>query len=276
MKAMRFAVAALLILLVSLPAAGAPNAELWERWLEHDPDSRLQVDHSIWDRIVRAYIVPGSDGINYFAYGKVSGSDRSALQRYLQYLEQTPVSRLSRAEQKAYWINLYNALTVQVVLDHYPVESIRDIDISPGFFADGPWKKKLVRIENQEISLDDIEHRILRPIWKDPRIHYGVNCASIGCPNLQPHAFTAENTEALLDRGAREYVNHPRGARVEDGRLIVSSIYEWFQEDFGGSDAGVIEHLKNWARPELQNRLKPMDRISDHHYDWTLNDAALL
>ncbi|HHP7233671.1 MAG TPA: DUF547 domain-containing protein [Desulfobacterales bacterium] len=277
MRAMRLSAAVLILLLLpSLPVRSAPSAELWERWTAHDPDSRLQVDHSTWDRMVKTYITAGTDGVNYFAYGGVSEEDSNALQRYLQYLEQSPVSRLNRAEQKAFWINLYNALTVRVILDHYPVDSIRDIDISPGFFADGPWKKKLVRIEDQPVSLDDIEHRILRPIWKDPRIHYGVNCASIGCPNLQTQAFTAANTEALLDKGAREYVNHPRGARIEAGRLIVSSIYVWFQEDFGGDDAGVIAHLKKWAGTALQNQLEEIQKISDDQYDWALNDAARL
>lgn len=276
MKAIHLYAVMLYALLAALPAWSAPEAELWERWLEHDPGSRLQVDHAAWDRIVTAYISTGPDGVNYFAYGRVSAPDRTALQGYLQYLEQTPVSRLNRAEQMAYWLNLYNALTVQVVLDHYPVESIRDIDISPGFFADGPWKKQLVQIEGQQVSLDDIEHRILRPIWKDPRIHYGVNCASIGCPNLQKQAFTAANTDALLDKGAREYVNHPRGVQIENERLIVSSIYVWFQEDFGGDDAGVIDHLQQWARPELREQLNAYDRISDDRYDWSLNDADRL
>jgi len=198
MRAMRVCLLVLILVPVALSVQGAPKADLWERWLEHDPDSQLRVDHSIWDRIVANYTVRGPDEINYFDYAEVSDNDRSALQSYLQYLEQTPVSRLNRAVQKAYWINLYNALTIEVVLEHYPVESIRDIDISPGFFSDGPWKKKLVRIENQDVSLDDIEHRILRPIWQDPRIHYGVNCASIGCPNLQVRAFTAENVDTHL------------------------------------------------------------------------------
>ncbi len=168
---------------------------------------------------------------------------------------------------------LYNALTVKVVLDHYPVDGIRDIDFSPGLFADGPWDKKLVEIEGEDVSLNDIEHRILRPIWRDPRIHYAVNCASIGCPNLQPTAFTAANTDALLAAAAQAYVNHPRGARVEGGKLIVSSIYVWFQEDFGGNDAGVISHLRRYADPGLRSRLSRIERIGDHFYDWSLNGA---
>ena len=122
--------------------------------------------------------------------------------------------------------------------------------------------------------LDDIEHRILRPIWRDPRIHYAVNCASIGCPNLRREAATAANSEAYLEAAARDYVNHPRGSRIENGRLVVSSIYEWFQEDFGGGDGGVISHLRNYADPGLSASLEQVGEISDHDYDWALNDGA--
>jgi hypothetical protein len=269
------AVLSITILLLCVgPALAAPKSELWQRWTKNDPSSVLQVDHSTWDRLLKAYLIIGSDGVSLFRYGRVSAGDRAALDHYIRQLTQTAVSRLNRNEQKAFWINLYNALTVKVVLDHYPVKSIRDIDISPGLFSDGPWGKKLVSVEGEKISLDDIEHRILRPIWKDPRIHYGVNCASIGCPNLQSEAFTAANSDSLLDKGAREFVNSPRGVRIEMGKLTVSSIYVWFASDFGGTDAGVIDHLKKYALPDLRTQLENIDRISDNQYDWTLNEAT--
>ena len=117
---------------------------------------------------------------------------------YLKNLQSLPISSYNRVEQKAYWINLYNGLTVDLVLSRLPLESIRDVNISPGLFVRGPWGAKLLTVEEERLSLDDIEHRILRPIWKDNRVHYAVNCASLGCPNLQPDAFTSANTEALL------------------------------------------------------------------------------
>jgi hypothetical protein len=256
------------------PALAAPQSKLWQHWTENDPASVLRVDHSTWNRLLKAYLITGSDGVTLVRYSRVAAADRTALDHYIRQLTQTAVNRLNRNEQKAFRLNLYNALTVKVILDHYPVKSIRDIDISPGLFSDGPWGKKLVSVESENISLDDIEHRILRPIWKDPRIHYGVNCASIGCPNLQPEAFTAENTDELLDKGAREFVNSPRGARIENGKLTVSSIYVWFESDFNGTDAGVIAHLKKYARPDLRTQLEQIDRISDNQYDWTLNEAS--
>ena len=261
----------LAVLLLPGLLRAAPEADLWERWQTHDPDSRLSVDHSPWTAFLETYLVQGEDGINRVDYGDVTPQDRARLDAYLEALEATGVDRLTRASQLSFWVNLYNALTVQVVLEHFPVDSIREIDISPGFFANGPWGKKLVEVEGEALSLDDVEHRILRPIWRDPRIHYAVNCAARGCPNLQPVAFTPENTEALLKKGAIDYVNHPRGVLIRDGDLVVSSIYKWFQEDFGGSETGVIDHLLHYARPGLRERLRDFREIDDHRYDWSLN-----
>ena len=266
------ALALLLLVLTALPAWAAPKADLWQRWTAHDPASALEIDHGDWDDFLKRHRVSGADDIARFDYGRAR-AERGALDLYLGGLAMVPVSRLNRNEQRAFWINLYNALTIRTVLSRYPVDSIRDIGISPGFFTRGPLGARLIRIEGEEISLDDIEHRILRPIWRDPRIHYAVNCASLGCPDLPPAAFTAGNTEALLEAGARAYVNHPRGAEVKDGGLTVSSIYDWFKEDFGGTDAGVIAHLRQYADGALTDALAGITRISDDRYDWALNDA---
>ena len=180
----------------------APKADLWPRWEKHDPANKQKVDHSAWDTFLKKYIVaPHPSGINRVNYATVAPEDRTALANYVKSLESVAVSGYSRAEQRAYWINLYNAKTVELILTRFPVKSIRDINISPGLFSSGPWGAKLMTVEGEKLALDDIEHRILRPIWKDNRIHYAVNCASLGCPNFQPAAFTAENTEVLV--GAR-------------------------------------------------------------------------
>lgn len=262
----------ILLLLVSPALLAAPKADLWDRWTMHDAASSLQIEHRAWSNLLQLYLRPGPDGVNRFAYGEVSVSDRRLLDEYIDRLAQTAISQYNRAEQRAYWINIYNALTIQEVLRHYPVESIRDI--SSGLFSTGPWNKKLVSIEREALSLNDIEHRILRPVWQDPRIHYAVNCASIGCPNLQPQAFTAELTDAMLEQAARDFINHPRGAAVIDGELRVSSIYDWFVSDFGGNDAGVIEHLKRYANAALAEALHGMTEIDDDQYDWRINSAS--
>ncbi|GMQ96195.1 MAG: DUF547 domain-containing protein [Gammaproteobacteria bacterium] len=255
--------------------AFAHKSELWERWTNYSASATASIDHSEWNTFLVDNLVPYADGVNRIAYAKVSEADKKRLKAYLSALSAVPISEFSRDEQFAYWINLYNALTMDVLLDRYPVESIRDISISPGFFTIGPWGKKLVRVEGQELSLDDIEHRILRPIWKDPRIHYAVNCAALGCPSLMPSAFTRSNTEELLERGARNYINGKHGARFDsDTRLIASSLYDWYQDDFGGDEASVIAHLRSYARPALAAKLEGITEVYDFEYDWTLNDTA--
>jgi len=262
------------LLLVQCEALAAPRAELWPRWQQHDPSATTRIDHAAWGGFLRKYLRAGSDGINRVAYGATGDADRDTLAAYIDMLAATSVGGFARPEQFAFWVNLYNAVTVRTVLAHYPVRSIREIDISPGFFAVGPWGRKLVAVEGEALSLDDIEHRILRPIWRDPRIHYAVNCAALGCPNLQPEPFTGVNAEALLEGAAPAYVNHRRGAAVEDRGLVVSSIYDWYQSDFGGSEHGVIEHLRRYARPPLAQALAGISAISATRYDWALNDAA--
>ncbi|GAB4369300.1 MAG: DUF547 domain-containing protein [Deltaproteobacteria bacterium] len=263
----------LFLALGAAPAAAAPKADPWSFFAANDPASRVLVDHGPWDRFLKRYVVADHpSGIHRVRYASVTPEDRRGLDEYLRRLQGVEVTRLNRSEQKAYWIDLYNALTVRIILDNYPVKSIREIDISPGFFSDGPWGAKLLTIQGQRVSLDDIEHRILRPLWKDNRIHYAVNCASLGCPNLQPEAYTSENTEALLEKGAREYVNHPRGVRRDGDRLHLSSIYKWFLPDFGGSEESVVRHLLLYAEPGLAERLKGFRGNLSYGYDWRINE----
>lgn len=250
----------------------APKAELWQRWTANDPNSSIVVDHGIWDRFLKTYVVTDDSGLNRVAYGKVTEADKKTLHTYLGDLRSIPVRRLRRAEQQAYWINLYNALTVRLILDFYPVKSIQDIDLGPGLFSSGPWEKKLIKIDGDLVSLNDIEHRILRPIWKDPRHHYAVNCASVSCPNLQRTAFRGATTDAMLDRAATAYINNPRGVRFDGGRLVVSKIYIWFQEDFGGSEETVLNHLRKYADQKLATKLHEISAIADYEYDWGLNE----
>lgn len=251
----------------------APKAERWTFWDSRDPGATLKIDHSAWNTFLGQYVLQGEDGINRVRYAGVSDTDRQQLRGYITALEQLPIRRYSAAQQLAYWINLYNAVTVDIVLQHYPVSSIRDIDISPGFFADGPWGKKLLTIEGQPVSLNDIEHRILRPIWQDPRLHYALNCASLGCPNLSISAYNADTIDTLLDQAATAYVNNPRGVSFINGKLYVSSIYSWFRDDFGKSDSAVIDHLKHYASAPLQDKLADTGHIAGDRYNWSLNDA---
>lgn len=254
-----------------LEAWFAPRARLWDRWTAHDPRSTTTVDHGAWDAFLRRFRRALPDGTVRLAYGAVTAADRQALEGYVSVLVGTPVDRLSRPEQFAFWVNLYNAMTVRTVLYAYPVGSIRDINLSGGVLVRGPWDAKLLILAGESLSLNDVEHRILRPIWQEPRVHYALNCAAIGCPNLAPQAFTAANAEALLEAGARAYVNDPRGVAVRPEGLRLSSIYNWFAEDFGG-EAGLVPHLLRHAAPLLAERIRANPRIAGYGYDWALND----
>lgn len=233
------------------------------------------------DALLGRYLVLPADGVARVDYARWKGTaaDMAALDAWIAAAAERRPSAMPRAEAFAFWANLYNALTLKVVLDRYPVRSIRDIrstgvPFDPRQF-NGPWRTRLVAVEGRRMSLDDIEHETMRPTFRDPRVHYAVNCASIGCPNLRPRAFRAATLEADLDDAARAFVNHPRGATLRpDGRLVVSSIYHWFKEDFSGTDAGVIAHLRRYAAPPLAARLAGVGAIADHAYDWALNDAA--
>ena len=251
---------------------GAQKAELWARWQKNDAASKQKIDHSAWDAFLKKFVVaPHPSGINRVRYQAVTAVDFKSLQDYLRSMQAVVISNYNRNEQKAFWINVYNALTIDLVLSRYPLTSIRDINISPGFLARGPWGAPLFSIEAEKLSLDDIEHRILRPIWKDNRVHYAVNNASLGSANLQPLVFTGDNTEGLLEKGAREFINHPRGVDIQKNRLQVSSIYVWFQEDFGRDAEDLMEHWQKYADPQLTDALEKYSGGLAHDFDWRLN-----
>jgi len=250
----------------------AAKAELWARWQKQDPASQQTIDHGAWERFLRQYVITNHpSGIYRVRYQAVAPEDFRSLRSYLQSLQGLMISSFNRAQQKAYWINAYNAIMVELVLSRYPVASVRDINTSPGLIERGPWGAKSFSVEGEKVSLDDIEHRILRPIWKDSRIHYALNNASLGSPNLQPAAYTNENTEALLERGAKEFVNHPRGVSIQKGKLQVSSLYIWFQEDFGRDAEDLMEHWQQYANPALADALEKYSGGLAHDYDWRLN-----
>lgn len=268
----------LVLMLVALAATAAPQAERWPRWEEHNPNSDATVDHSQWADFLDRYLeTDTSSGVNLVRYADVTPSDRRSLQSYIAMLEDVMVSDLNRDEQMAYWLNLYNAVTVELILEHYPVDSIRDINISGSVFNRHPWDAELVEVEGEALTLNDIEHRIIRPVWEDPRIHYVVNCASIGCPNLQPTPFTGDTYDAVFDEAAREYLTHPRGVRFEGDTLYLSSIFDWYSEDWDDSKQVIVDHILEYAEGSTAARLQTFadegyDGRVRYEYDWALNE----
>ena len=254
-------------------ATSLSAATLQDQFAKSAPQSTQKVDHTDFSQLLGKYIVQDKTGLNRVNYQALK-SEQSGLKAYISQLEAVKVTKLTKNEQFAFWANLYNAVTLNVVLDAYPVKTIKDIDISPGIFSNGPWGKKLVTIEGTKLSLDDIEHEILRPIFQDPRVHYAVNCASIGCPNLQNQAFTGGKLNAQLDQAARDYVNSSRGVVVKNGRVSASKIYSWFKKDFGPNQSALLAHFKKYADSSLKTQLNQINTINRYFYDWTLNDTA--
>lgn len=257
------------------PAVSAPKSDLWEKWLPAAETTTPGVypDTSVWQTFLERYRSVGADGVARVRYSKVTPNDRAALSAWVDAQQSVPVAQLTRDEQLAYWLNLYNAMTVRLILDHHPVTSIRDIKF--GFFSFGPWDEPLLKIDGEAVSLDDIEHRILRPIWQDPRIHYVVNCASVGCPDLPAKPISPLNWDEQMTKAAKNFVQHPRAVTVEGDRVTVSKIYQWFEEDFGGSPEAVINHIHDYADPNLTAALFKTTQITDYTYDWSLNDHRI-
>lgn len=238
------------------------------------PSSQLAAPAKAWDAALQKYVQDvDSQGVARFDYGalKADPTDRQALSDYIAYLaDQTP-SAMPAAEATTYWANLYNALTVDVVIDNYPVKSIKKI--KSGVFTPGPWKRDLVTVEGKTLTLDDIEHGILRQKYPSPLIHYMVNCASIGCPNLKDGLWHADTLDADRAAAARVFINAPNGVTIKGDSLTVSSIYNWFKEDFGTTEANILAHLRDYAGPDLTAALDNGARIAGDAYNWSLNDT---
>jgi len=262
-----------LLTITSLSTLAAPESELLAQWQESDETNSASIDHSQWQELLSRYIKENSSGINRVDYTALQSTGVDSLNNYLDSLLDIDPREYSKKEQFAYWVNLYNAATVVLIIENYPVESITKIKDS--ILSFGPWDREWIEVGEDLLSLNDIEHRILRPIWQDNRIHYAVNCASLSCPNLSNKAFTSNNTETQLEILATDYVNHPRGVSIIKNRLYISSIYDWYKGDFGGNNESLIAHLMTYAKPDLQAQLKGLKSTSyNDDYDWQLNDLT--
>jgi hypothetical protein len=242
-----------------------------------DTPATAMLDHAAWDALLQRHVRPAQgSGPTLLAYGAFTASDRAVLAEYLAGLQRSGVAGLGRAGQFAFWINLYNAQTVAVVLEHYPVASIRDINLGGGVRAallGGPWQAPLMTVAGRRLSLDDIEQAILRRLFRDPRLHYAINCASMGCPSLQPRAFVAATLEADLQAAAHAFVNSPHGVAVTARGVVLSSIFDWYHKDFGDTDLALLRHLAGHAEAPLRAQLLTARGVAAYQYDWRLNDA---
>lgn len=232
-----------------------------------------------WQGFLTRYLdTAQADGVNRVRYAAVTPGDRAALEAWLEARQAEKPSALEPKARLAWWVNLYNARTAAVVLDAWPVKSILDINLS-GNAAKGPWKAKLLEVEGRPLSLDDVENAILRPGFRDARIHFALNCASLGCPELAPQAYTAANADALMDKAARAFLDSPHGvgpvgpSGPKGAPLRLSSLFDWYKADFGKTDREVLDRLAAWAGPATAGRLRAHSGPLQYHYDWSLNAA---
>ncbi len=273
MKRLVLWLSVLLAVIWQTAATAAPDADLWPLWLASDETSVATIDHSLWQRFLDRYVeTDASSNVNLVSYVSVTDADRLALRDYLAMLQARDPRRYSRRAQLAYWINLYNAATVDLVLRNANKRSI--LRMSEGLLSIGPWDDAILEVAGVALTLNDVEHRILRPIWQDRRVHFAVNCASMSCPNLSKVAYTAENVDRLLSENEHAYINDPRGVYFDSrGRLEVSRIFDWYLQDFAATPEELLEYLAQHADEPLGNRLRSYDRRIRYEYDWELNAA---
>ena len=262
----------LLIALLAPYSIAAPKSELWPYWSAYQSQSSIKVDHQIWQALLSRYVLLSDDGIHRVAYGEFDETAKAKLREYLDAMSHIAPTQLNRDEQLAYWINLYNAQTIQVVLDHPRKKSI--LSMGP-FFSLGPWDEPYLTIENKPVTLNDIEHRILRPIWQDHRLHYVLNCASIGCPNLSQTAYRATSIAQQMADAQIAFLQHPRAISFTDrGELQLTSLFDWYLADFAPDVFGLLAYLAV-QRPDLAADLAAMagnaDAKINYVYDWDLN-----
>ena len=233
------------------------------RAIRRDTQSR-PVTHEIWDGLLKKH-VDSTGFVNYRGMVRDSGE----LNRYLQLLENAhPNDKYwSRNEQMAYWINAYNAFTVQLIVRNYPVKSIKDIK-SGLAFVNSVWDIKFIRLQGFEYDLNNIEHNILRPVFRDARVHAAINCASYSCPRMLNDAFTAQNLESQLDAAMRGFVNDPLRNRIGPDKAEISEIFKWFKGDFE-RDGTLRDFLNRYSKVKLTKSTE----ISHIDYNWALNEA---
>lgn len=264
----------LLILLATGLVHASFNKSLWPKWEVNNPLSQQTISHQAWQEFLDRHVTTNDEKINLVDYAHINTKELDLLKDYIKQMSQIDIDNYNRHEQLAYWINIYNALTVQIITEYYPVANIQEINISPGLFSVGPWGANLIKVKGTSLSLDDINNRIIRPIWNDARTHYTLNNATIGAPNLSKQAYQGIRIEEQLNNAASTYINSLRGVQVIEGKLIISKMYDWYEEDFGGTKHDVIKHLSQFAKERLLSQLKHINSIDSYIYNWHINSPA--
>lgn len=237
----------LITLLISL---GLTNSEIN---FQQDQNQDKGI-HASWNVLLQQYV--DADGNVDYRSWKKSQTD---LDKYIQLLEKTPPANYwDKNDSLAYFINAYNAVTVKLILDNYPLKSIRDIK--------DPWDSKSLNLPNNRLTLNDIEHKVLRKM-DDPRIHFAINCASASCPQLSNEAFRASKVQKQLEEATALFINDSSKNQISEKNIGLSKIFLWFSKDFGSKKERIAFIQKYSQKPFKDNA-----KIKYQEYDWSLNE----
>lgn len=226
--------------------------------------SHAAIESRVFAELLNKYV--SATGVDY----KGLKSEENKLDQYLLELEQVQIKDLSPSHKMAFYINTYNAWTLKLILSAYPkVKSIKDL----GSIFKSPWKKKIVRINGKTLSLDNIEHDILRPEFKDPRVHFAINCAAKSCPPIRSEPYQGDTLNDQLDEMTTAFINDSKSNYIDGNRLYVSAIFKWFPEDFNHD---IVDFFLKYARGGLKTELeekKEWIKIKYLYYNWSLNGS---
>lgn len=210
--------------------------------------------HDAWNKLAQKHI-SSTGKVNYKGFK----TDIAEFDAYLKSLSENPVqSSWSRAKKMAYWINAYNAYTIKLIVDNYPVKSITNLE------GGKPWDKKWIKLGDKTYSLNNIEHDILRPKYKDARIHFAVNCAAKSCPPVWNKAWTEQNLEGRLERAAKSFINNEKYNKIGAKEVAISKIFDWYKEDFGK----IVDYLNQYADTKINDGAE----VTYKEYNWALNE----
>ena len=218
----------------------------------------IQAQTSIFDSLLQKNV----DKTGRVDYQSLKNNE-TLLDNYLAYIQNNePTKDWSSNKKKAFWINTYNAYTIKIILNNYPLKSIRDIKID----GKTAWKIPFVKVGQKRYTLDQIEHKILRKKFNDPRIHVGINCASVSCPRLWNFAFTEDNIASSLDNLMKVFINDTTRNKISKNNLEISEIFNWFSKDFM-KNGTIINYLNTYAAIKISEKAS----IKYLTYDWSLN-----
>jgi hypothetical protein len=221
---------------------------------EESTPTKPTLSHDQWDQLLRKYVSVNGK-VNYKGFK----SDKANLDAYLKYLNENPVQNSwSKAKKMAYWINAYNAFTIKLIVDNYPVSSITKLH------GGKPWDVKWINLGGKTYNLNNIENDILRPTYKDARIHFAVNCAAKSCPPIINQAWTESNLNQLLEKQAKAFVNNSKFNTISSNEVEISKIFEWYAVDFGN----IIDYLNKYSTTKINKNAK----VKYKEYDWALNE----